>query len=153
VYNKSEGLSGVEGERIAKDKFKELKDGHDIYMTRTEIEVLVRNGSLAIVKLPTGGYCTNSTCSRVGGITQFSTDKKPCIHQIVTDNQAKIILRQNSRLIKTFRALNTGDPLECSNLIALKQKIKRNETTIQKHNLKYKAFNDEVKSIIVMQEA
>ena len=153
VYNKSEGLSGVEGERIAKDKFKELKDGHDIYMTRTEIEVLVRNGSLAIVKLPTGGYCTNSTCSRVGGITQFSTDKKACIHQIVTDNQAKVILRQNSRLIKTFRALNTGDPLECSNLIALKQKIKRNEITIQKHNLKYEAFNDEVKSIIVMQEA
>jgi hypothetical protein len=153
VYNKSEGLSGVEGKRIAKDKFKKLKDGHDIYMTRTEIEVLVRNGSLAIVKLPTGGYCTNSTCSRVGGITQFSTDKKPCIHQIVTDNQAKVILRQNSRLIKTFRALNTGDPLECSNLIALKQKIKRNEITIQKHKLRFEAFDDEVKGIIVMRRA
>jgi hypothetical protein len=153
VYNKSEGLSGVEGERIAKDKFEKLKGGHDIYMTRTEIEMLVRNGSLAIVKLPTGGYCTNSTCSRVGGITQFSTDKKPCIHQIVTDSQAKVILRQNSRLIKTFRALNTGDPLECSNLIALKQKIKRNEVTIQKHNLKSEAFDDAVKGIIAMQEA
>jgi hypothetical protein len=153
VYNKSELLSGIEGERIAKDKFEMLKNGHDVYMTRSEIEVLVRNGSLSVVKLPTGGYCTNATCSRICGIAQFSAEKKPCDHQIVTDSQAKVILRQNNRLIKTFRALNTGDPLESSNLIALKQKIKRNEITIKKHRLKFELFNDDVKGIIVTQEA
>lgn len=153
VYNKSEVLSGIEGERIAKDKYEMLKNGHDVYMTRSEIEVLVRNGSLSVVKLPTGGYCTNATCSRICGIAQFSAEKKPCDHQIITDSQAKVILRQNNRLIKTFRALNTGDPLESSNLIALKQKIKRNEITIQKHRLKFELFDDDVKGIIVTQEA
>jgi len=148
IYNKSECLSGIEGERIAKDKYQKIKSGHDVYLTRSEIEVLVRNGSLSIVKLPTGGYCINATCSRVCGITQFSAEKKPCDHQIITDNQAKVILRQNNRLIKTFRALNTGDQLESSNLIALKQKIKRNEITIQQHNLKFEAFNDEVKGVV-----
>ncbi|MEZ8927872.1 hypothetical protein AB6D87_24575 [Vibrio lentus] len=152
IYNKSKCLSGIEGERIAKDKYEKLKNGHDVYMTRTEIEAFIRNGSLSLVKLPTGGYCTNATCSRVCGIEQFSAEKKPCDHQIITDSQAKVILRQNNRLIKTFRALNTGDPLESSNLIALKQKIMRNEVTLKKHNLKFEAFADEVKSVIATLE-
>ncbi|HCG5126693.1 TPA: hypothetical protein NJZ01_004592, partial [Vibrio parahaemolyticus] len=85
IYNDSETLSGSGGERIAKDKFEKLRSGDRVYMTRAEIESLVRNGTLSIVKLPTGGYCTNSSCSRVCGIGEFSAEIKPCEHQIITD--------------------------------------------------------------------
>lgn len=151
IYNESETLSGLGGERIAKDKYQKLKDGHKVYFSRTELETLIREGSLSVVKLPSGLYCLNPSCSRLCGIGQFSGGKKPCDHEVVTEKQAKKILRQNNRLIETFRGMNTGDPLESSMLIGLKQKIKLNEITIEKHNLKFEAFNDDVKGIIVTQ--
>ena len=56
------------------------------------------------------------------------------------------------RLIKTFRSLNSGDPLMNSILIATKQKIKRNEQLISKHNLKFEVFDDKVKGVIETNE-
>ncbi|HAW92971.1 MULTISPECIES: hypothetical protein [unclassified Arsukibacterium] len=152
IFNESDHLSGAGGERIAKDKFAKLGSDDRVYMTRAEIETLVRNGTLSVVKLPTGGYCMNASCSRVCGIGEFAAEIKPCEHQVITDNEAKVIQRQNLRLIKTFRSLNSGDPLMNSILIATKQKIKRNEQLISKHNLKFEVFDDKVKGVIETNE-
>jgi hypothetical protein len=148
IYNESEQLGGAGGERIAKDKFERLRSGEHVYMTRSEIDRLVRNGTLSVVKLPTGGYCTNATCSRVCGIGEFTTEINPCQHQVITDNQAKVILRQNMRIIKAFREMNTGDPMMNSILIGQKQKIKRNEQMIKDFNLSFEPFDDKIKGII-----
>jgi integrase len=148
IYNESEQLAGAGGERIAKDKFERLSSGEKVYMTRSEIERLVRNGTLSVVKLPTGGYCMNATCSRICGIGEFTTEIKPCEHQVITDNQAKVILRQNKRIIKAFREMNTGDPMMNSILIGQKQKIKRNEQMIKDFNLRFEPFDDKIKGII-----
>ena len=148
VYNKSNHLSGIGGEKIAQDKFNRVKKGHKVYMTRTEIEVLVRNGTLSVVRLPTGGYCLNPTCSRVCGIGEFAAETKPCDHQVITDRQAKVVLRENKRLIETFRGMNTGDRLNQSILIGIKQKIKLNEITLSKHELNFEPFDDEVSGLI-----
>lgn len=145
IYNGSETLSGTGGERIAKDKFEKLGSGDKVYMTRDEIESLVRNGALSVVKLATGGYCMNASCSRVCGIGEFPAEIKPCEHQVITDKEAKRIHRQNTRLIKTFRDLNDGDPMMNSILIGTKQKIKRNELLIIKHGIKISAFEGYVK--------
>lgn len=153
IYNESEHLGGVGGERIAKDKFEKLSSGDQVYMTRSEIDRLVRNGTLSVVKLPTGGYCLNATCSRVCGIGEFASEIKPCDHQVITDKQAKIILKQNKRLIKAFRDLNTGDPMMKSILIGQKQKIMRNEQMIKGFKLSFEPFNDKLKGNIEIVEA
>lgn len=153
IYNESEHLGGAGGERIAKDKFERLSSGEHVYMTRSEIERLVRNGTLSVVKLPTGGYCTNTTCSRVCGIGEFAAEIKPCEHEVITDKQAKIILKQNKRLIKAFREMNTGDPMMNSILIGQKQKIQRNEQKIKDFNLTFEPFTDKVKGTIETVEA
>jgi len=153
IYNESEHLGGAAGERIAKDKFERLSErGGQAYFTREEIEVLVRNGTLSIVRLPSGLYCTNKDCSRISGIGEFSTGKKPCEHIVITDKQAKQILKKTKRLIKKFRALNTGDKMNNSILIALKQKIKNNEKDIEKFNLAFEPFSDKVKGAIKIVE-
>lgn len=148
IYNESDVLSGAEGKRIAEDKFKKLRGGHQVYMTRDEIESLLRNGTLSVVKLPTGGYCTNSECSRLCGLQEFTADKKPCAFKVVTDNEAKTVLRQNKRLIATFRGLNTGDCLNHSILVGLKQKIQLNELTLKEHKINFEPFTDKVEGLI-----
>lgn len=153
IYNESEQLGGGGGERIAKDKFERLSSGEQVYMTRSEIDRLVRNGTLSVVKLPTGGYCTNATCSRVCGIGEFTTEITPCQHQVITDNQAKVILKQNRRIIKAFREMNSGDPMMNSILIGQKQKIKRNEQIIKDFNLNFEPFDDKIVGIIETTEA
>lgn len=148
IYNESGVLSGEEGKRIAEDKFQKLRGGHQIYMTRDEIESLLRNGTLSVVKLPTGGYCTNSECSRLCGLQEFAADKKPCTFKVVTDKEAKTILRQNKRLITTFRGMNTGDRLNHSILVGLKQKIQLNELTLIEHKINFEPFTDKVEGLI-----
>lgn len=148
IYNESEVLSGEEGKRIANDKFKKMQGGHQVYMTRDEIESLLRSGALSVVKLPTGGYCTNPECSRLCGLKEFAADKKPCSHKVITDKGAKVMLRENKRLITTFRGMNTGDHLNHSILVGLKQKIQRNELTLKEHNIKFDPFTDKVKGLI-----
>lgn len=148
IYNGSEHLSGVGGERIAQDKFKKMKAGHEVYMARSEIEILVRNGSLAAVQLPTGGYCTNGECERICGMGLFIGEKKPCIHKVVTDKEAKTMARQRKRLIDKFQGLNLGDTMMASILVGLKQKIKEIEVTLVMHGIKHEAFEDKVRGLI-----
>ncbi len=148
IYNASENLSGLGGERIAGDKFRQVQEGELVFMTRNEIESLVRNGTLSAVKLPTGGYCLNSSCSRVCSIDTFNAEIKPCEHQVMTDNEAKVVLRQNKRLSSTFREMNTGDSMMHSILIDIKQKIKRNEISLNKHNISFEEFDDNVVGLI-----
>jgi integrase len=148
IYNGSKHLSGVGGDRIAEDKFKKMKGGHDVYMSRTEIDVLIRNGSLAAVQLPSGGYCTNGECERICGMQLFIAEKKPCIHKVETDKTAKLLARQRKRLIGVFRGMNTEDTLRASMLVGLKQKIKEIEVTLGKHEIKFDAFEDKVRGLI-----
>lgn len=148
IYNVSENLSGIGGERIANDKFRKMETGEPVFMTRNEIAALVRNGTLSAVKLPTGGYCLNSSCSRVCSIDTFNAEIKPCEHQVMTDKEAKLLLRQNKRLTTTFRDLNIGDPMMSSILVGIKQKIKRNEISLAKHQIKFDEFNDDISGLI-----
>lgn len=53
-----------------------MKSGQRVYMSRAEINTLVRNGSLSIVMLPTGGYCTNASCERLCGIKEFVAENR-----------------------------------------------------------------------------
>jgi integrase len=148
IYNESAQLSGGGGERIVMDKFQRVKNGHQVYMSRSEIEELVRNKTLSIVKLPTGGYCLNPSCSRLCGIGQFAAEKKPCEFQVNTDKSVKELKRQNKRLIQTFRAMNEGDSMMQSILVGIKQKIKINEALMEKHNIEFSEFKDKVKGVI-----
>ncbi|MGO2107330.1 MAG: hypothetical protein ACTH3P_18255 [Proteus vulgaris] len=153
IYNETEHLSGGGGERIALDKFQRVKNGHQVYMSRTEIEELVRNKTIAIVKLPTGGYCLNPSCSRLCGIGQFAAEKKPCEFQVNTDKTAKELKRQNKRLIQSFRAMNEGDSMMQSILVGIKQKIKINEALMKNHDVEFIEFKDKVHGVIVITEA
>jgi len=152
IYNKSENLSGLGGEEIAKNKLEnqleQLKSGNDIYMSRQDIEAGVRSGELAIVQLPTGGYCTNTSCERVCGIGQFMAEKNKCIHQVHTDKTAKLLARQRKRLIDQFRGMNLGDRLKNSMLAGLKQKILDAEITLKKHNIGFESFTDAITGMI-----
>ena len=148
IYNQSEHLSGIGGERIAQDKFKKMKAGHHVYMSRVEIESLVRNGSLSAVQLPTGGYCTNGECERICGMGLFIGEKKKCIHSVNTDKTAKEMARQRKRLISKFQGLNIGDTFMVSILVGIKQKIKEIELMLVQHEIKYVAFEDNVEGLI-----
>ena len=149
IYNKSEILSGLGGEVIAKERLTKLRNGHDIYLTRDEIREYVRNGEFAIVQLPTGGYCTNTSCDRLCGITQFKAEQKPCIHQIYTDKSAKKLAQQRKRLVVQFRGMNNGDSMQNSILAGLKQKIQESEITLNRHKISYEKFQDIIKGAIV----
>jgi hypothetical protein len=122
IYNKSEHLSGVEGERISVDKFERIKSGHHIYMDRSEIERLIKHGDISVVQLPNGGYCTNSSCERLCGMGLFVTDNYKCPHTVHTDKTAKKMSKQRQRIINQFREFNTGDRLRNSILVGLKKK-------------------------------
>jgi len=148
IYNGSKHLSGEGGKRIAQDKFKKIKAGHEVYMSRAEIELLVRNGSLAAIQLPTGGYCTNGNCERICDMGLFIGKKKKCIHKVNTDKSAKEMARQRKRLIRQFQGLNTGDTLVNSILVGIKQKIKKLEIIMVTHEIKHDAFEDKVRGLI-----
>ena len=146
IYNDSEHLSGVKGEEIMQERLEQLKAGHHIFMTRSEIEENIRRGNFHIMQLPSGAYCTNASCDRVCGTQLFRAEIKECDHKVVTDKGAKIIARQRERLIAKFTDLNTGDPLKSSILTGLKQKIQVEELTLKAHEIPYMPFEDEVKA-------
>ncbi|HHX8309991.1 TPA: hypothetical protein ACVOZF_003388 [Vibrio diabolicus] len=145
VYNKSENLSGKQGEAIQQVKLEKLKNGIDIYLTREEIEKHVRNGDFHIIQLPTGGYCTNPTCNRVCGSQPFRAEVKECVHQVFTDAGAKVLAKQRLRLIDKFKGMNKGDNLKRAILTGLKQKIQISEITLKKHNINFTPFTKEIK--------
>lgn len=144
IYNKTEYLSGVQGEVIQQNKVEKLKQGIDVYMTRKEIEIHVRSGDFSIIQLPTGGYCTNDSCDRVCGIHSFKSEIKPCSHQVFTDQGAKKLAKQRDRLIETFNDLNEGDHLKRGILSGLKQKIQISEKTLEKHEINFTPFNEKI---------
>lgn len=148
IYNKSQHLSGEGGERIAKDKFEKLKSGHKIFMTLAEIEYCVRNGSIAVVQLPNGAYCTNANCERLCGMGLLSGAKSKCVHAVNTDKSAKEMARQRKRLIDKFNGLNTGDANWNSILVRIKQNIKELEIVLRKHEIKFEQFDDRVRGLI-----
>ncbi|HCE1261404.1 TPA: hypothetical protein NJ132_000383 [Vibrio parahaemolyticus] len=144
ILNKSEHLSGARGEKIMQDRMKALESGESIIMTRAEIEENIRNGNFHIIQLPSGAYCTNASCDRVCGTQPFRAEIKECEHKVVTDKGAKMIAKQRERLIAKFTALNTGDPLKSSILTGLKQKIQVEELTLNRHEIPYTPFKDEI---------
>ncbi|PMM20118.1 hypothetical protein [Vibrio lentus] len=144
IINRSVHLSGARGEKIMQDRIKALESGGSIIMTRAEIEDNIRNGNLHIIQLPSGAYCTNASCDRVCGTQPFRAEIKECEHKVVTDKGAKIIAKQRDRLIAKFTALNTGDPLKSSILAGLKQKIQVEELTLNRHEIPYTQFKDEI---------
>jgi hypothetical protein len=149
IYNKSQHLSGIEGGRILGDKFERMKSGQKVYMNRSEIESLVRNGSLSLVMLPTGGYCTNSSCERLCGIKEFVAEKSICQYQIVTDKAAKKQAKYRERLIKKFDAMNNGDEVMNHILSGLKQSIIMVESTLDEHEIPYQPFIAKIKGCYV----
>ncbi|MFB1072532.1 hypothetical protein [Vibrio diabolicus] len=144
VYNKSEHLSGVQGEKVMEERMKMLEAGESVIMTRDEIEENIRRGNFHIMQLPNGAYCTNGSCDRVCGSSAFRAEIKSCEHELVTDKGAKKIAKQRDRLIAKFTNLNTGDPLKKSILTGLKQKIQVNELTLKAHEIPYIPFNDDI---------
>jgi integrase len=145
IFNKSNHLSGVEGERILNEKFNAIKSGHRVYMSRSEINTLVRNGSLSIVMLPTGGYCTNANCERLCGIKEFIAEKSVCQYKVVTDRSAKQQAKYRERLIQKFNALNNGDEVMSLILSGLKQSILSIEPTLLTHEITYEPFTAKIK--------
>ncbi len=145
IFNKSVHLSGVEGERIINDKIESMKAGRQVYMTRSEISSLVRNGTLSIVMLPTGGYCTNTKCERLCSIKEFISEKSVCQFQIVTDRSAKQQGKYRERLIEKFNLLNNGDKVMNHILSGLKQSILIVEPTLLKHGISYQPFTTKIK--------
>jgi hypothetical protein len=148
IFNQSAVLGGIEGARQAQEKLERVKQGHAVLMDRDEIGVLITNGTLAAVQLPTGGYCTNMNCDRICGLSLFIAEKKDCPHKITTDETAKVSAKERNRLIKQFRGLNTGDSLLSSILVGIKQKIKEIEVTLQRHGIKHEAFEDKIEGVL-----
>jgi hypothetical protein len=148
IYNKSEMLSGPEGERVSKIKQEALRKGEQVYMSRDELRILVKGGEKSIVMLPTGTYCTNSTCERLCSITYFHTEDKPCDHQIITDKGAKIQARERGHLIQSFRGMNEfNDYAYASILAGLKEKILYVEKTLTTHHIDFEPFTDKIKAV------
>jgi hypothetical protein len=144
IYNESVNLSGVAGERIALDKFKKLKTDHKIFMPRDDIELLIRRGELSAVRLPSGGYCTSSSCERV--CSMFSAENAKCQFKVYTDKEAKKLKRKHTRFCEQFESLNNGEALNNSLLYSIKQNIKLIETVLCKHNVQFIEFTSKIKA-------
>ena len=148
IYNGSGYLSGIEGKRISKAKKDALRRGEKIYLSRDELRSLIKSGDKSIVLLPTGAYCTNSSCERLCSISYFNPEDKPCDHEIITDKGAKIKAKEHSNLIRTFRGMNEfNDYAMLSILAGIKQKVMYLEKTLIAHNIEFEPFIDEIKVV------
>lgn len=146
IYNISETLSGAEGERIAKNKAERLAQGEEVVMSRSQLTALVRSGEKSIVLLPTGGYCTNRNCERLCSLMDIV--EAPCQHKVITDKAAKRLSRERDNLIASFRAINDMDDYANELILdARKKKIQSIEPTLDKHNIPFENFNDEIKAV------
>jgi len=150
IYNGSEFLSGLEGERIMKAKEEALRKGEKIYMSRSQLHALVKFGDKSIVMLPSGAYCTNPTCERLCAISYFNSEDKPCEHEVVTTRGAKMRANEHSKLIKAFREMNEMNDFALFRiLVGMKEKIIFIESTLRKHNLSFKPFDDKIKALAI----
>lgn len=141
IYNSTQNLSGGGSARVEEERNKLLGKGETIVLSRDELESLVRNGTKSIVLLPTGGYCTNSSCERVCSIESFVAESKPCQHLIITDKGAKQMAAQRKRLIVAFESLNEMEDYAYSRiLIGYTVKIRQLEQTLKSHNIDFEPF-------------
>jgi len=146
IYNHSTELSGVEGERISKNKFEKLQKGEQIYLSREELRGLLRKGKKSVVILPTGGYCTSPRCERLCSIGVIPEHKKDC-GLVTTDKGAKRLARERSGLIKAFRDMNNLNDSAFSTLLSgHKKKILLMEKTLERHNISFERFTDKIKA-------
>jgi len=144
IYNESETLSGKEGERISKVKQERLRNGEQVLMTRSELEALIKSGDKSIVRLPTGGYCTNRNCERLCSLMDIV--EAPCEHKVITDKAAKRLSKERDKLIASFKVVNDmGDYTDELILDAKKVKIQSIEPTLNAHKIPYEKFNDAIK--------
>ncbi len=147
IYNGTQNLSGGGSVRIIEERDKLLGKGETIVLSRDELESLVRNGTKSIVLLPTGGYCTNSSCERVCSIESFVAESKSCQHLIITDKGAKQMAAQRKRLIAAFESLNEMEDYAYSRiLIGYTVKIRQLEQTLKLHNIDFEPFTYTIKA-------
>jgi integrase len=145
IYNESEVLSGGGCKDLLELKHEALGKGERIVMSRDEIRSLVKAKSLSIVLLPTGGYCTNSSCERLCGLSDFEAEDKPCGHGVVTDKGAKKMARERNELIKSFRELNAMCDYALSSILAgYEEKILVIENTLKSHNINFEPFKERI---------
>ena len=150
IYNGSEFLSGLEGERIMEAKNEALRKGEKVYMSRSQLRALVKSGDKAIIMLPTGAYCTNPTCERLCAISYFITEDKYCEYEVVTTRGAKMLANERKGLVKMFREMNEMNDYALFRILAgMKEKIIFIESTLRKHNLDFEPFSDEIKVISI----
>jgi len=147
IYNGSETLSGVEGEKIAERKMESLRKGEQVYMSRDDLRALLRSKEKALVILPTGGYCTSRDCERLCSMTDLIEGKKNC-GKVITDKGAKRMAREREELIRSFRDMNAFEDYAYSTLLfARKKKILQIEQTLDTHKIPYKKFTDKIKVV------
>ncbi|MBO7912026.1 hypothetical protein J5X89_10330 [Vibrio sp. G41H] len=146
IYNVSDRLSGIEGEKIRAIKEKMLKKGEKVYMNRDELRMLLRSKEKALVILPTGGYCTSRDCERLCSMNEVTKSRKNC-GRVVTDKGAKKMARERIELIRSFRKINElRDQAYSSLLSARKEKILIIEQTLTFHGIPYESFTDNIKA-------
>ncbi|WP_434938102.1 hypothetical protein ACRWQN_12670 [Shewanella sp. HL-SH8] len=147
IYNGTQHLSGGGSVSVIEERNKSLGKGETIVLSRDELASLVRNGTKSIVLLPTGGYCTNSSCERVCSIESFVAESKPCQHLIITDKSAKQMAAQRKRLIVAFESLNEMEDYAYSRiLIGYTVKIRQIEQTLKLHNIDFEPFTYTIKA-------
>ncbi|MCX8858916.1 hypothetical protein [Vibrio parahaemolyticus] len=146
IYNESTTLSGKEGERILDER---KKYAGSIYMTRSEIRRKLDSGEISLVEHPTG-YCTKPNCDR---ICASDSSTVTCQHEIVSPEKAKSRIPVRERLIRRFRAMNTGEYFNASILYAMKVEIKAIEITLAKHAVEVELFDDEIVSNSIISDS
>ncbi|WP_446891865.1 hypothetical protein [Aeromonas veronii] len=143
IYNEAETLSGVEGHKIinARKSYQVDYPGQ-IYMSTEEIKNCLRKNKISVVEHPTG-FCFNPKCDRV-----CSNDKASgiCAHEVVTPDKAREALPRHQRLVRKFRALNTGRYYMRAVLADIQTHIKGIEKTLHEHKIAFEQFTDTIKS-------
>lgn len=148
IYNGTKHLSGGGSSRVIEEREKALGRGETIVLSRNELESLVKNGTKSIVLLPTGGYCTNSSCERLCSIDTFAVENKPCQHLIITDKGAKQMAVQRKRLIEAFESINEMDDYAYSRiLVGYSVRIRQIEHTLKVHNIFFDPFTLSIKAL------
>lgn len=149
IYNGSKYLSGGGSNRVVEERESALGRGEEIVLSRNELESLVQNGTKSIVLLPTGGYCTNSSCERLCSIESFAVESKPCQHLIITDKGAKQMAVQRNRLIEAFESMNEmGDYAYSRILVGYSVRIRQIEKTLKAHSIFFNPFTLSIKALV-----
>ena len=142
IFNEAETLSGFEGRRILSEReVHEAKYPGQVYISREEIRIMLRNNTISVVEHPTG-YCFNPDCDRI-----CSSDKstETCKHEVLTPEKVrKQKLPRHQRWVRKFRALNTGRYYMKAILTDIQTEIKAIEKCLSDHKIPFEPFSDEI---------